>query len=74
MLISQHFAQFSAGPSAKPAKVATPPECYLGPVVAVLIESIIWLYTQTSVPCKASQLDLLFSHGEQYSQLDMLVS
>ena len=46
---SKHFTQSSAGPSANPSKVATPP----GSVEAVLIENIKWIYTQTSVLCCA---------------------
>ena len=51
--ISKYFTQSSAGPSANPFKVATPPgmdrDRPVGLVEAVVIENIKWLYTQASV-------------------------
>ena len=42
----KHFAQSSAGPSANPSKVVSPPgpDCLVGLVVEVPIEIFKWLY------------------------------
>ena len=50
--ISKHFTQSSAGPSANPSMVATPPGLPSG-AGGGSAENIKWLYTQTSVLCSA---------------------